>query len=408
MRMPSYRVLWNYRSRPNKEKRYKIHIEIYLGRHLRREYEEIEIPMKVSKEEWSGKQNNWVKINNPYSLEINEAIKIKLDVLYSLNKRYFTSGKRLTLPLIKKELQRNYNPNSFLGYFREIIKDAPETLDGATITRYQVALGHLERWRPDIAFQDLSEELFQEFKKYLEQKKELANSTINGYFNALKKVVEWVRKDQHITKEHQETVFEDIHIKVGKTKKDSLEVHEIAQWKNYDFKGKYAAIERDRDLFLIQIYGGYYYNDLRELLKSELKTDPEYGPYLKSDRYKNDHLALVPLWKFKNAWPLIQKYLDRDPKSPYLFRRDLFTTDAPFNRSLKRIAQDHLKWTRNVFNKLARNTNSQLFIRFGATRPIVAKMLAQEKEESASHYFEVNIAEVIEGTKNIDFDKFDI
>ncbi|WP_431213367.1 hypothetical protein ACQ86N_48655 [Puia sp. P3] len=83
------------------------------------------------------------------------------------------------------------------------------------------------------------------------------------------------------------------------------------------------------------------------------------------------------------------------------------SSTSAYSRSLKRIAKQ-LNWTRNVFNKMARQTNPQLYIRFGATRSILAKMPGQEKEESDSHYFEVNVQEIIEGTKHIDFDRFDI
>jgi hypothetical protein len=52
------------------------------------------------------------------------------------------------------------------------------------------------------------------------------------FFNAIKKVVFWARKDTHISKEHEETIFEDVHIKIGKAKKDHLEVEEVKQLKN--------------------------------------------------------------------------------------------------------------------------------------------------------------------------------
>jgi hypothetical protein len=104
----------------------------------------------------------------------------------------------------------------------------------------------------------------------------------------------------------------------------------------------------------------------------------------------------------------MQLYTSHDKKEPYFFRRDIFTEDHPYNRSLKRIAKNHLNWERNVYNKLARKTNAQLWVRYGVKRPIVAKMLGQEREESASHYYEVNIKDVIEGTKGVNFDQFDI
>jgi len=220
--------------------------------------------------------------------------------------------------LIFKELQRGNNTQSFNAYFEEIIKDPPEHLDPVTMNRYRAALAVLNSFNPKITFNDLSDDLFEKLKKHAIEKKELAGSATNGYFNAYKKVINWARKDHHLTKGHEESIFEDIHIKIGKPKKDSLQLEEVSAWKNHSFDPKYYALERDRDLFLIQIYTGYYYNDLKELLKTELKKDHEHGHYFQSARYKNDQLAIVPLWKFKNAWPLIQKYMSRNPKDPYL------------------------------------------------------------------------------------------
>jgi integrase len=406
MNLPTYTPVWNWRNAKNGNGRYKIHICIYLDGDRR--YPEVEIPLKVAQSEWDDKPNAWVKNTNPYSFEINQAIAAKLELLTNLNKRYFLEKKRLTFPIILRELKMNNNDQSFNLYFEQVIKDPPETLDGITINRYHSALMNLNKFDPAIRFNDLSEDLFQKFKKHCLEKQKLAGSTTNGYFNACKKVVSWARKDHHITKAHEESIFEDIHIKVGKPKKDRLEIEEISQWKNHDFKGKNPTQERDRDIFLFQIYTGFYYNDVRELQKSEFRKDPEYGYYIQSGRYKNDNLAIVPLWKFKNALHLIEKYKNQDPKDPHLFRRDIFTADQPYNKNLKRVAKDHLKWDRNLYNKIARNTNSQLYIRFGAKRPILSKMLGHEKEETSNAYYEVNIAEVIEGTKDVNFDKFDI
>lgn len=406
MNLPNYTPLWNWRGRTNKLGRYPICIRITLDR--KTQYHTIKVPMTVRKDEWTGKPNAWVSNKHPYAFEINQAIKETLQLLENLNKRFYAAKKSLSFPLIFKELQRNNNTNSFNLYYAEIIKDPPEVLDDETMKRYRSALAALNKFNTAITFNDLSDDLFQRVKKYCLETLGLVGSTTNGYFNAYKKVVYWARKDNHITKDHEESIFEEIHIKIGKPKKDRLEMEEITAWKNHDFKGKNPTQERDRNLFLIQIYTGFYYSDLRELLKIELKKDPEYGYYIQSGRYKNDNLAVVPLWKFKNAWPLIQEYISTDPEDPYLFRRDVFTIDQAYNRNLKRIAKDHLQWNRNLYNKLARNTNSQLYIRFGAKRPILSKMLGHEKEETSNAYYEVNVADVIEGTKDVNFDKFDI
>jgi site-specific recombinase XerD len=408
MKMPTYYPVHNYRNSKNKNGRYKIHIRIYLDQKPR--YYEVKVPLKVREEEWAGKDKAWVKNTHPFAFEINEKIKERLEVLDKLVKRYYNANKSLTFPLIFKELKKRNNTDSFLAYFDDYIKDPRETVDEETLKRYRSCWNHLSQFNATITFNDLSGDLFQDFKKYLEKEAKLVGSTINGYFNAIKKVVFWARKDNHITKEHEETIFEDVHIKIGKAKKDHLEVEEVKQWKNLIIPHKYRELVKHRDMFLLLIYTGYYYSDLKILLKTELRKDPEYGPYLYSERFKNDNLSIVPLWKFPYAMELINKYRNDDPNDPYLLRRDCFIEDQAFNRALKTIAhhKEMLGWTRNVYNKLGRKTNAQLYIRFGAKKPIVSKMLGHDKEETTDAYFEVNIIEVIEGTKDVNFEKLGI
>ncbi len=73
-----------------------------------------------------------------------------------------------------------------------------------------------------------------------------------------------------------------------------------------------------------------------------------------------------------------------------------------YNRNLKKIAaKAGIK--KALSNKIARHTNAQLWIRFGAERPIISKMMGHAKEETTRHYYSVNIPEIVHGTRNIDF-----
>ena len=403
--MPTYRPVWNWRNKKNENGQYPIHIRICLNRITK--YYPVEVPRNIRKEEWTGKPNNWIKNTHPFAFEINGAIKEITDILDGLVRRYYVAKKSLNFAIIYRELLKNNNTNIFNAYFDDFIKDPPETFDPETLKRYRACLKHLNRFNAFITYNDLSSELFLRFKKYCETDASLVASTINGYFNAIKKVVFWARKDNHITKAHQESIFEDVHIKVGKSKKEHLEIEEIQQWKNFRFPEKYRTLERDRDVFLFQVYTGFYYSDVKELLKSDLKKDPEYGYYINASRYKNDNLAIVPIWKFPYAASIVEKYANKNEKDPHLFARDTFIVDQVYNRRLKVIAE-LLKWERNMYNKIARNTNTQLYIRFGALRPIVSKMLGHEKEETTNAYYEVGLRDVIEGTKNVDFEKLGI
>jgi hypothetical protein len=226
--IPTYCAVWNYRNKKNKNGLYPIHIRIGLNTKAKYDYryDPVELPLNVKKDQWADKPNAWVRNNHPFAFEINERIKAKLDILDKLTKRYYGAKKSLNFPVIFRELGKDYNPNSFNRYFDEYIKSPREVLDATTLGRYRSALQWLNRFNSDITFHDLSDTLFLEFKKYCQLHAELEPSTLNGYFNAIKKVVYWSRKDQHITKEHQETVFEDVHISVKRKPAVHLEVEE--------------------------------------------------------------------------------------------------------------------------------------------------------------------------------------
>ncbi|MBS1598476.1 MAG: site-specific integrase [Bacteroidetes bacterium] len=405
MLTPTCKPVLNWRNKIRTSKTYPIHLRITIDRISR--YFPIELPQKIKLDQWSGKEYSWIKNTHPFAFEINNTIKEKIEMFNDLVRRCFANKKSVTFPLVLKELQKTHNTNLFNEYFTDIIKDTPESLELATLKRYRSCQAILNRFNASITFNDLSEDLFLRFKKYCENEGHLAGSTINSYFNVLKKVINWARKDGHITKAHQESIFEDVHIKIGKPKKDHLEIEEIQALKNFKFSEKAKSLERDRDLFMLQIYTGFYYNDLKELLKADLKKDPQHGYYLNASRSKNGNLAIVPLWKFPNAIDLIRKYECKNSKDKFLLDRKYFMYNQVYNRRLKLIAEQ-LGWERNMYNKLARNTNSQLYIRFGAERPIVSKMMGHEREETTNSYYEVNIRDVIEGTRNVNFDNLQL
>jgi site-specific recombinase XerD len=110
------------------------------------------------------------------------------------------------------------------------------------------------------------------------------------------------------------------------------------------------------------------------------------------------------VWKFPHAIELFDKYKSENPKDRHVIDRKYLIEDQAFNRNLKVIAK-HLEWDFNLYNKMGRTTNAQLYIRFGANPPTVSKMLGHEKESTTETYFTINLADVIEGTKGVDFKK---
>lgn len=252
----------------------------------------------------------------------------------------------------------------------------------------------------------MDEALIRTFKKYLEQKLGLEGSTIKSYFDKLKKVIRAAQKEHFLDISQTQFLFDDVKIKVNKPKRTFLEVEEIRRWRSLQFSPQESNLERDRDLFLFQVYTGYYYNDLEGLKKDHLIKDDQYGHFILGERDKNGNDTIIPLFKFPHAEGILQKYT-ASPDEPYVFDPKCFIEIQAYNRNLKKVAtKAGIK--KALSNKVARHTNAQLWIRFGAERPIVSKMMGHAKEETTRHYYNVNIPEIIEGIKNVDFKRLDI
>lgn len=232
--------------------------------------------------------------------------------------------------------------------------------------------------------------------------KKLGTASSKKYLDALKKVIKQVRKEGFLDPSQMDFLYEDVKISVKRTtERVYLTPEEIKAWKELQMNGKTAHLKKVKDLFLFQVYTGYYYKDLANIKKSQLQKDPEYGLFLTANRHKNDNQTIVPLYKFPYAQEIINRYSSL-AELPDLFEKKYLIKEPVYNRPLKEVAK-LCKLNKNVTNKVARHTNAQLWVRYGAERPIISKMLGHTKEETTNHYFRVNFTEIAEGTKRINF-----
>jgi integrase len=274
-------------------------------------------------------------------------------------------------------------------------------------SKYNTCLKHLQAFRPAISFGDIDENLMQGFFQYLHKTLGLEGASIKKYFSALKKVIKTARRDSHKDASSIEFLYADVKITVKPSmRRVFLELDEIRKWKALDIPKNKTYLQRDRDMFLFQIYTGYYYKDLRIFRKDQLMNDEEHGMFILGERDKNGKDTIIPLFKFPYANVIMDRYA-ADLSSEFVFGPDAFIEEPVYNRNLKELAK-MAGINKTVYNKVGRHTNAQLYVRFGAKTSIVSKMLGHTKEETTRHYFKVNIPEIVEGTKNIDFVKMGI
>ena len=404
MIIPSISVVINRKSTKSKTGLYPIHLRITIDRESK--YYKIEVPQKISYKDWNGNEDTWIKISHPFAFEINNKIREKKNLVLDLIKRNYTFNKNLSFETIFQHLNKKGDRNSFYEYMHQYILDPPERLEENTLKKYRTTLTHLKKYRKQLHFSDIDSSLVREFYKFMQNDLSLAGAACKKYMEAFKKVVRYARKENYLDSTQMEFLFDDVKIKVKKSKRTFLEPGEIKAWKNVAFAKGLEHLERDRDMFLFQIYTGYYYKDLFIFTKEQLTDDEEYGFIILGARDKNGNQTIIPLFKFPHAGAIISKYRSADSDKSVF--DPLYLVEEPvFNRNLKEVAK-MAGITKSISNKVARHTNAQLWVRYGAEGAVLSKMMGHTAEKTTKNYYDVNLPEIVEGTKRADFKKLGI
>lgn len=405
MKNTTFKVIVNHRTYKNISGLYSIYLRITINRISK--YVKIPNLQKIDYKDFNSKAKgeNYVKNSNPNAFIINKTIidfKQKVsEIVYKL----ISSKKQLTHSNIYEFLNTKSEFLTFNDFVKNYIKHPKEKLELATLTKYKTFSSHLDAFKSSISFEELTSELVINFKKFLEVDKGFLGSTIKSYFDKFKKIVTQAEREGYLDYSQTRFLFTDAKIKINKAKRTYLEIEEVIRIKNLSFSSENSHLERTRDLFLFQIYTGFYYNDLRILLKENLK-DCDLGKYIIGNRDKNGNVAIVPLFKFENAEVIIDKY-KAVAEDDLMFNEYHFIQDQVYNRQLKEIGKMAML-KQSISNKVARHTNVQWWIRYGAERPIISKMVGHIKEATTKEYYDVNVLDVLEGTKNVNFKELGI
>lgn len=399
VRMPCVAVVLNWRNETHKSGLYPVHIRIKIGTSAR--YYNVPIPQKIRLDQWSGIDSVWVKPSHPFAFEINTAISEKRGLINDYIKRNYNFGKPITLDGIMAHLTNKGQSNSFFDFMVTYIKRPPEKLELNTIKKYSTTLTHLRKFKKQIFFADIDNTLLRDFTRFMQTELELGGGATKKYLETFKKVIRHARRENLIAPSQMEFLFDGLNVRVQKAKRVFLDIQEVRRWKDVEFPQDKQYLERDRDLFLFQIYTGYYYKDLLIFTKDHLQMDEEYGHIILGARDKNGNQTIVPLFKFPYAQTILEKYRSR-PTDKLVFDKQYLLEEPVYNRNLKEIAK-MAGIHKNITNKVARHTNAQLWIRYGAEGAVLSKMMGHTKHQTTKNYYDVNLPEIIEGTKRVDF-----
>jgi len=399
MYLPQISVVLNWRNEQNVKGMYSVYLRITINRISK--YYKIETPQKVRPNEWINHEDCWVKNTHPFAFEINSRIQEKKAIIQELIKRAYNFKKTITFESIFSHLRQKGDRNSFYEFMNNYIKTPPEKLEPNTIKKYSTTLTHLKTFRKELFFCDIDNGLIRDFSRFMQVDLKLGGAAARKYMEAFKKVIRHARRENYIDPSQMEFLFDGVKIRVPKAKRTFLDIQEVKKWKAVKFSTEKEYLSRDRDMFLFQIYTGYYFKDLFIFTKDQLQKDEEYGYIILGERDKNGNQTIIPLFKFPYAEIILLKY-GSGVDEKMVFDPKYFVKEPTYNRNLKEIAK-LAGITKNITNKVARHTNAQLWIRYGAEGAILSKMMGHTKQETTKNYYDVNLPEIVEGTKRADF-----
>jgi hypothetical protein len=123
----SVAVVFNWRNEISQSGLYSVHIRIRLRPDAR--YLKVPLAEKVRKDQWLGRDHQWIKDTHPYAFQINNAIIDMKGKIASYVKECLNFNKPVTLLGIVEHMTNKDDSKSFLDFMERYILRPPEKLE---------------------------------------------------------------------------------------------------------------------------------------------------------------------------------------------------------------------------------------------------------------------------------------
>jgi integrase len=387
----SYKFFHNRKKLKNSKDEYFIQFRVTINR--KSDFFSIKELPKIPTKYWSGKENRWVKESYPNSALINSFLIQKIAQLNEFLVKSKIAGKSITFDLIKGEFFRTGEVQTFNQFFDNHVETFRFNRP-ATKQAYKTSLKVLNEFNSAITFQELNENLVQDFIAWERSKKGNRDVTIDKHYRHISTIAKLATRTGLLQKNPLEQTRAGL--KPEKAKRVYLTKEELDKLNDLKFLSSESHLERDRDIFVFQCYTGLYYKDVLALEEENLLKSKD-KPVIVGSRMKNGENYIVPVRKKANEILVKFQQLRNDKR---LFSG--LSQEPVFNRSLKKLAEK-AKISKTISNKVGRHTFTQHAIEDGLPRSFVTKMLGHAKESTTEHYYQINATHFINGFINHNF-----
>lgn len=373
----------NRTNQKNKSGLYSIHIRLTIDK--KTTYYNSQLP-KIQLKHWKGKENRWVKETYPLSFEFNQEISYKVNFIFEAAYKLMKGSASECFAIIRKRLDLDNNTADFYQYFENKIPKIQ--LHKNTLKAYTSTLYLCREYKTNLSFRELNKDFLIGLRKYAKNDRKIADVTAKRYFSKLKIICDFAIEDGLMNADLNPFTDWKGEFRLEKAKRTFLNQDEIAAIENLEILDSHLKLIRDQ--FLILIYTGQYYSDLRTSDWDNI-LETENGPFFRKERGKNGNEYNLPLYEFPKSLKLLEKYKERNSNN---FFYEYFS-DQEFNRCLKQLASA-AQIDKKITNKVGRHTFAQNEAIKGTPRAIIAKMLGHKKEETTQNYYEIDVNSIIE------------
>ena len=192
---------------------------------------------------------------------------------------------------------------SFWEVFDEFIKECgnQNNWTESTYEKFAAVKNHLKEFKGNLTFEYFNEFGLNEYVNFLRDKKDMRNSTIGKQMGFLKCFLRWGFKKDY----HQNIAYDTFKPKLKTTPKKVIFLtwEELNRLKDYQIPNDKQYLERVRDVFLFCCFTSLRYSDVRNLKRSDIKSD-----HIEVTTVKTADSLSIELNKYSKA--ILEKYKD--------------------------------------------------------------------------------------------------
>ena len=192
---------------------------------------------------------------------------------------------------------------SFWEVFDEFVKECgnQNNWTESTYEKFAAVKNHLKEFKEDVTFEYFDEFGLNEYVNFLRDKKDMRNSTIGKQMGFLKWFLRWSFKKGY----NQNIVYDTFKPKLKTTSKKVIFLtwDELNKLKDYQIPKDKQYLERVRDVFLFCCFTSLRYSDVRNLKRSDVKSD-----HIEVTTVKTADSLSIELNKYSKA--ILEKYKD--------------------------------------------------------------------------------------------------